>query len=618
MIAIVDHLLDAEGNLKLQKELFPKDGHSQNVFHFLKKNPHALNRFSLPLCDRKIEENILASLGQTGPITHRHLIWAILDSLLTPLRQTIGSCFATAPAILIQSEQMEQFLTDLQEILATGQMKRVIRGEEYSVPICRGPYPLLKIWEYTLASFSDVKTDFAKWNLYSSLGFSHEEENGVGKLIYHYLEDKLREANEKAAEFNQEYEIAFDQVRATERLLKNASTEHEARRLKAEHQSRVYHLHSCEEMRDKHHQSATNLSEFFSFLTENIIKNFQEFFQEVYDPELVGSITTEFEDSPAGFRLLYKHGRTHVGSWTLIHSEREYQDALANFFKAIEHNLIAECEWEGGHEEISHLTTHIVHLVKTEEFLEAALKRMSKIHKLQGQKPWAYISGGTLPTLIKTYFRRESDLTEESRWVDSPQDLLIFILETLKSLPPRIMDPMRRMLMTSPTHVFSLLPQLSPFRKGWEDPGFTYTWVRDRIILPARHFYEQIRLKPSEQISLMQELAKRLPPMEAYHLQQGFSVSDRDISLRAFADKVSLDSSDFLFEKFPPKNPLIFADTNWVVPYFAFIVNPISLKLDLWRINGPYGKPMREWGHFLDGSKKEHWTIYCNPYEYHC
>jgi len=39
------------------------------------------------------------------------------------------------------------------------------------------------------------------------------------------------------------------------------------------------------------------------------------------------------------------------------------------------------------------------------------------------KKPWAYTSGGTLPTLLKTYFRREGTFSEETRWVESPQDL---------------------------------------------------------------------------------------------------------------------------------------------------------------------------------------------------
>jgi len=697
-ILLANHLLDVEGslqNLKETKHLLQTEGfitiaygysdadcneHFLKVLKFLQKNPKILSRFSLPLCDQKIEENILKTLGERVPITNRHVIWAVLSALLCPLRQTIGSCFATAPAILIQSEQMEQFLADMQELLSTGQMKRVIRGVEYSVPICWGPFPLLKIWEYTLASFSDVKTDFARWNLYSSLGLAPEEDNGIGALIYHYLEDKLREANEKVLHFQQEYEIAFDQVRATERLLKNASTEHEMRRLKAEHSSRVYHLHASQEMREIFHNKAKHLSEFFAFFIEKIIENFQEYFQEVYDPELVASTATKYDDSPAGFRLLYKHGRVHVGSWTLIHNEGEYQDALSNFFKAIENSILSACEWEKGHEEISHLITHIVHKVKTEEFLKSALFRMAKAHKQSGQKPWAYISGGTIKTLIKTYFKREADLSEEARWVDSAQDLLIFLLDTLKTLPPStskpyLKDPKKRMLMTSPTHAFSLLPGQNPFHFGWEDPGFTYTWVRDHYILPQRHFYERMLLSPSDQIFLMQELAKKLPPMEAYHLQQTFNASEANISPKAFREKISLNPQGldgFLFEMLPliqpldtktfvknvpihplgrhqlhnliiqntspfqskdmhahiakemqdrgfaPPKPLIFADTNWENLYLSFITNPATLELELWRTdkNGLTGMPMAEWKKWLDGSSKENWSVYLRPYEY--
>ena len=40
----------------------------------------------------------------------------------------------------------------------------------------------------------------------------------------------------------------------------------------------------------------------------------------------------------------------------------------------------------------------------------AALESMPK-------KPWAYTSGGTLQTLLRTYYRRDRDFTEETKRV---------------------------------------------------------------------------------------------------------------------------------------------------------------------------------------------------------
>ncbi|NGX46971.1 MAG: hypothetical protein K1000chlam3_00340, partial [Chlamydiae bacterium] len=477
-----------------------------------------------------------------------------------------------------------------------------------------------------------------------------------------------------------EYEIAFDQVRTTEVLLRNAVSEADLRRLRGEHQVRVYHLHSCEELRNKFSEKTQNIANFFPFLLEQIVKQFQEHFQEIYDAEMQEVLSTPYDDAPAGFRLLYKHGRSHVGSWTFIHNSTEYIQALKEFFRAIEHPIQEDCEWEEGKEEITHLFTAIIHHVSTEEFLTSSFYRMAKAHQVPLQKlpleqmekkPWAYTSGGTMPTLLKTYFRREGSLSEEARWVESPSDLLIFILDTLKVLPPSITDPFvkdsqKRMLMTSPTHAFSLLPGQELLRKGWEDPGFTYTWVRDQIIEPRRAFYNAVQLEPHEQLLLLQELdfsfrseeplsitdfRAQLPPdpkidARLYELLPLISPTQaeelfRDLKLKAIApykptfrrhlhdlilSHYKTSSKDLHLEvarlmeqkKLAPPRPLIFADTNWSKFYFSFLVNPVTNELELWRTDkiGLTGSPMREWEHFLDGRVKEPWGIYLRPYEY--
>ena len=68
---------------------------------------------------------------------------------------------------------------------------------------------LLKSWEFTLASFSETKSTFTSWNLYSSLGLRPEEPGGIGLAIYTILQQKLEQANQKIQEFQTEYEQAF-------------------------------------------------------------------------------------------------------------------------------------------------------------------------------------------------------------------------------------------------------------------------------------------------------------------------------------------------------------------------------------------------------------------------
>ncbi|NGX39208.1 MAG: hypothetical protein KR126chlam1_00531 [Chlamydiae bacterium] len=784
-VHLADHLLNDQGEIEglaqaielLKTEPLTIAGvyddgeitqHFLRVLTELNENPLLLQKlfqFGLPLTDSYLEKMIAATIGIEPPIDDRAVIWAVLSALLCPLRQSVGSCFATAPAIIVHEEQSLQFLDDLSSLLYKGLLTRVVAGEEYSVPVSPSPglgdlkhpfttghpayvralaalghapeteeggtflsqleirlldvhnltrrdwtlhkkkqtpkgeaiegmeadfrvakaefvafsdHLLLKTWEFTLASFVDVKTEFSSWNLFSSLGFQEEEPGGIGDLLYRDLKIRLDEANEKLSHFQQEYEISFDQVRATQHLLKGASNEAEGRRLRAEHTARMYHLNACEEMRDKWSETAHNIANFFSFFLNTLFETFPEYFQEVYDGEMFEMGGDAYDDSPAGFRLICKHGRTHVGSWTFIREREEYITALKEFFHAVEPTLVEKCEWEEGKTLTVQLITTILHHISTEEFILTAFARMAKAHRLPlkkitmkeletlEKKPWAYTSGGTLPTLLRTYFRREGSLTEEKRWVESPEDLLIFLLETLKALPPFVTEPFdedsaKRMLMTSPTHAFSLLPGESLFKKGWQDSGFTYTWVRDQIIRPARRFYRAIKLDPREQLLLMQGLAKILPPIESHDLQKNFHPSDKTLSVERLytvllkhltpMKRILLDR--FLFQALPlsqegltrrelhdqlvsegfthagaaqkmqddgatAPTPLIFADTNWPKTYFAFLVHPAGGDLELWQTDrlGLSGIPMREWAPYLNGTMQENWSVFTRPHEY--
>ena len=97
----------------------------------------ALRRFQKPLCNGWAEELVRHSLGiyQTTVLTEAHIRIAALSALLVPLRQSVGSCFATAPAIFIQREQPLNLLEDLIQLLNTGKLKRIFSGVEYSVPL---------------------------------------------------------------------------------------------------------------------------------------------------------------------------------------------------------------------------------------------------------------------------------------------------------------------------------------------------------------------------------------------------------------------------------------------------------------------------------------------------
>ena len=178
------------------------------------------------------------------------------------------------------------------------------------------------------------------------------------------------------------------------------------------------------------------------------------------------------------------------------------------------------------------------------------------------RKNLGHTSGGSMEILIKTYFRRENEITMEKRKVESPLDLCVFILDTLKSLPPLVTDPFLKhpqkgMLMHSPTHAFILHPGWDFIKEGWQDNGFTYTWVRDQFLKPREDFFQKMLLSPSEQRFLVDRLSHNLPPLVAHHSQRAFSSTSLHLTLSDFRDELTKNITDipfldsFLYESLP-------------------------------------------------------------------
>ncbi len=681
-VLLSKYLINDKGKLETEKldqviSLFEKTGFifspqgfcdgifSSHILFVLKKLRNdssfylLFQKFQTPLCHAWAEELVLASMGDfdAKAVSETHIKRAVLSACLTCLRQNVGSCFATAPAILIQQEQLEQLLKDLYELLMTGKLKRTFLGVESSVPLSPSAgggdlyrkvnyredlsrYPgfksafarlipqeeklhkfftdvfgknkvcqvgelihntlllhfdlkeedldryqemessflkskeflggvkkgksssktalceemlsqekkvraafksstdhaLLKAWEFTLASFSEIKMEFSRFNLYSSLGLHAEEKGGIGEVIYHALQKQLDVDQAKLHQYDQDYQIAYDQVRATEALLKNASSESDARRLQAEFTSRAYHMRACLELRDKFYGNVSQYTTFYTGLLKAYDAKFPEYFQEIYDAELHDVSYQEYEDSPAGFRLVYKHGRSNAFLWTMIYNAEGYIDALVDFFLLVEPQIAAEFSWELAEKVLMEITTLIVSHIRSPEFLESALRRMVKIHGERGEMgtPWAYVSGGSMSILLQTYYKKETPITQESKKIENPIDLLIFLLDTLKAVP--LASENKKLLMSSPSHAFTLIPSLELFQKGWQDDLFTYTWVRDKVMLPRKEFYEAMILSSSEQAFLLEVFGLKLP-IEMGHLLHKVPCI-QESSIKAFRDSI--------------------------------------------------------------------------------
>jgi len=615
-------------------------------------------------------------------ITDAHVRRAVLAAWLCTLRQSVGSCFATAPAIIIHDEQPEVFLKDIRDLLNTGRLKRTFGGVEYSVPLSASwgagdlkkpfivhlgetfekgllwqspglgaafeaaelverevslpvklgkikalllewinsldtnqPYiivsaedilrrillktlnltekdlqdyenrprgmihtdllmqmpasgsggkgelcntfklrllaaenafkalsdnALLKAWEFSIASLSETKSQFARWNLYSSLGLAAQDKGGIGACIFEIVQHKLDQANQRVKDFQYEYEQVFNQLKTMEARMRSASTEKEAQWLRVEYQSRRNEFYTLEEIRDEINQKAHRLAGLYEFIIEQYDELFPNYFQEVYDADMHDVSAGPYDDSPAGFRLLYKYGRSNTSQWTYIKTSAEFIDALTAFFTASETQLVAAPAAEGLQTDISEIVTAVVNHVRTNEFLETTFYRMAAAHKTPmirdplehldqiDKKPWAYTSGGTMDTLVSCYYKLEQKPTEVSRWVESPTELLTFLLDTLKQIPFNLLQGYhegvkKSLLMHSPTHAFLLKPMARLFKEAWQqNEMLSYIWVRDHLILPRKKFLESLWLDDDMMNYCIQHLLQVVPDDYKYYFSKAF------------------------------------------------------------------------------------------------
>lgn len=867
-----------------------RDQHILSVLeHLLKDKELArfLKNMSRPISNRLAEEMIRDTLAIPAhePISDAHVKRACLAAWLTMLRQSLGSCFATAPAILIHEEQPSLFLHDLDEIMSTGRMKKTFGGVEYSVPMssswgngdlkkpivlqrsstrsenrvwmspglisaCESVHildpekplqekanilkglieeamkasgkvspvivtsadeilhllllqhhgitqkeldeylhrpkgmmqgalllhvpqvgkqagqkkdlcgqflkdmevaktafkvladcPLLKAWEFTLASFSEIKLNFARFNLYTSLGVNYDDPGGIGECIYNRISRKVEQANVYLKEQEEEYQNIVAQMRYLEGRANSASTEKEIEWVKVEYRSRQAELYNIEQLRQMAYDKATKIGKLYDFLITQYDQKFRDYFQEVYDPDIHDIASGPFDDSPAGFRLLYKHGRSNPSQWTRIFSLSEFTEALVSFFTITEHELSSMPEVQGIESDFSFVITELVSHVRSDYFLESSLYRMAKAHKapliaqpLQNidkveKKPWVYTSGGSMSTLVSAYFRRDEKPFEIERWVESETELFAFMLDTIKQIPEKSIRPYtenknRSMLIHSPTHAFLLKPGFPLVEAGWTNDMYTYSWIKHSIVEPTQKLLDSISITEEMAQDMIQELKvfvpeeflprfsqvfggyNYYPSIASFHsfvvntissdrglrgpygplfssdevtsvLYSNLPYTDvnvakeklREILKTVLGDtKVILDkiqavietfmrdmgpsriiSSKKLFniaktlsiliigstrcannlpamllQEFRKQNlampqPVIFADTNWVKDYFAFVVNPATEQLEFWSVDflGSTGKPISSWKMWLNGSRHDpKWGIFSKPSEY--
>jgi hypothetical protein len=596
--------------------------------------------------------------------------------------------------------------------------------------------PLLKSWEFTLASFSEINLDFCRWNLYTSLGVNSDDQGGIGECLYKIISRKVEVANQELEQLQDEYNQVVVQMNYIEARARSASTEKEINWVKMEYQSRQTELHHIDQVRQIAHERATKVASLHKFLIDEYDQLFSQYFQEVYDADLHDIASGPFDDSPAGFRLIFKHGRSNPSLWTRINSLSEFVDSLVSFFTITENEMRTKPAIKGIENELSLIITQLIGHVRSDEFLESAFYRMAKAHGVRcpehpldnlekvEKKPWVYTSGGSMATLVSAYFRREEKPTEASRWVENETELMAFFIDTVRQLPQKtqeqfIKDTNKSLLIHSPTHAFLLKPGF--FQNSWSTDAYSYSWIKHRFFEPQVRDIEAHSIDEEFGIDLIEELQKFVPHNFRPRFRQVFdrlpyrlascdfrdyvvNATHSDRGLRsAYGPVLSQDQVDsVLYSSFPymkkeqlrgcieelvkelfpkdalkfqeaqdevlkrisykgaisakkvlqvlksvlvlglkrtrvsknihelcikalrekkilPPKPFIFADSNWIKDYFAFVVSPGSLQLELWSVDfyGISGRPISYWKMWVNGSRKEpQWGIYYKPHEY--
>lgn len=836
-----------------------------------------IKKMSRPLTNRLAEEVIRDTLllPDSVAVHDGHARQAAIAAFLTTLRQSLGSCFATAPSILVHEEQPTLFFKDLDELIGTGKLKKTILGNEYSVPLSSSwgqgdlrkqiilalplvasPQPiwvsptilhavqsinilpnigtleelqrmlleliekvfrlkrkqegyfltsieeilkliildflhlseadyeeyinrpkamrqtslvvatresvngkqgkvfqqfsmlwdnakrwfkaeadcaLLKSWEFTMASFSEVKFDFCRWNFYSSLGVNWNDVGGIGQVLYEISKQRVDETNRDLEEQKEKFNAISIEVDYLARRLAQATTDSEIQWMKMEYQTRQaeqYHIRELCEMAVEKTNKITHLHEFF---INEYDKLMQQYFQEIYDADIHEVQAGPFDDSPAGFRLIYKYGRTNPSLWTKVTSLDEYIEALVSFFTITEQELLHRPEVQGIEAEFSSIITRLANHVRSDEFLESAFARTAIAHGVRPiahplanlqhveKKPWVYTSGGSMNSLVSAYFCLEDKPEEVSRWVENETELLAFLIDTTRLSMNRSGAPRpERLLMHSPTHAFLLLPFAAPFSESWAGENYSYSWISYRSINPARTFYSSCVLDPASVNEFCLFLSEKLPqsirlrfldqtnlisgfirPYElAKEIQRLFEIDGLLRMHKEALDEISLDSllyesvpyvnkdgiKDIIIEilslvlpqegkkqtvlsyidslldsihrpirakelldiikgtiifsagktrftqdvleiaitalrakKLLPPAPVIFADSNWIKEFFAFVYSPVNQQLELWSVNsyGTEGRPITGWKMWVDGSRKDRdWGVLVNAKQY--
>jgi hypothetical protein len=423
-------------------------------------------------------------------------------ALLIPLRQSVGSCFATAFLIYLQKTDLLSLSKDLFKVMVKKSLSRVIHGLEIKIPLCPKvgqieasghlfASPLMKSYEFTTAGLADYEVGFSKWNFHIALGLDHEASGGIGKIIYNILDAKLKVSNEKLEIWKEDIDHLERSLDIDEASFRSASTIDRMQSIKRAASAKNRYLGKMVDDYEEEAKFTNKISVLYKFFVEQYLLLFPHYFQELYDPEIFGDGDI-MEDKPAGFRLVYKHGRSDPKTWSYVTNDQEYIAFIKDFILSTEQILISLKRGEGLEKEIESIITQIMVALDSQLFLNEQKERIEQMHKKHlGEQnnilPYAYVAGGNFESYINTYLLKINPVEKERISAESPFDLCYHLIEFFKDSNkidrnPYLNDPFAPLMVVNDTHAFNLLPGQKIFKEAWMNSANTYTYIRDTLM----------------------------------------------------------------------------------------------------------------------------------------
>lgn len=401
-----------------------------------------------------------------------------------------------------------------------------------------GENPLLKSWEYTVASLTDNQSGFTKTNLYHSLGVDPDQPYGLGHIVESSIQALLDRYNDEVVAGKSDHQRMVLQANQLRQRL-NITMGDSRFTLELEYNKLRGRISELEIVVQAASRNARYLARLFNELLERYFDWFADYFQEVYDPDLHTEQADQYADAPAGFRLYFKSGRADSSQWLSIEDERGFIHALQEFFRSTESVLLAD-EPPEMYDALRQVVTQIMQQLQRPEFIRAAEQRLMR-SQLGGsgsnalRKPWAYVSGGSVGHLVGAYLKLESLPKSRKMILRNATELYSFLVQQLRFLQAEGVEHplfLKEQILCSPTHAFVLQGWREPFLQSWQQAADPNQWLVSKLIQPTTAFFANNLLPPAHQHYLLVQLSNMVL------IDTRAMVSERSLSAAAFCQRV--------------------------------------------------------------------------------